>query len=464
MAACVLILTTAQATFATETCKRPKTIVAELQVDWPASPLTSYKLAPDTSLAELVNYFFEWGIGLGGLGVFIALIIAGIQYITSIADPGKLNEAKDRIKSSLIGLVLLLSSWAIFQLINPSLSEMEKKLPDMIKDSAFITEKECTTNGALDCCTMNDPNVDEDTCDLADPSCDPTKTACRRNCPQVPDPNCVVKSWLCCQKNDTKCIEGKSARPLPNSSATNPDPCSSDSQCSEWYCKCDESNWTKHCATNKKFCIMTVNQPDLGCDVIRFYKNGFPDPTTASRLVKCPISTNAENCDYIDKEMPDGRFSGGDTRWNSFTFKDSNNNVVAPKAYEAISWAEDNLGNPLYSDGHGGATTTDSGHGRAPIHCGTTGCSCTIDACYADNPTAESCDTEEGTSGEEWAYNEFSDINVSVYRMRDPTKTTYSKISAGAQSAYSTVTSNVTGFAEDILGAVDRTLGQLWRW
>jgi len=90
----------------------------KLQVSWPPSPAGT-SLTPDSTLPDLVKYLYEWGIALGGLAVFIALIIAGFQYLTSVGDPTKMKEAIDRIKSAVFGLVLLLGSWLILNTISP---------------------------------------------------------------------------------------------------------------------------------------------------------------------------------------------------------------------------------------------------------------------------------------------------------------------------------------------------------
>jgi hypothetical protein len=95
----VRTLRLAAAGFAAENCQINPIATKPPQTDWPASPLTSQNLGEETGIAQMIQYFFEWGVGLGGLAVFIALIIAGVQYITSIADPGKVKEAKERIKS-----------------------------------------------------------------------------------------------------------------------------------------------------------------------------------------------------------------------------------------------------------------------------------------------------------------------------------------------------------------------------
>ena len=60
---------------------------------------------------------FHWGIA-----VFISLLIGGFLYLTSAGNPARMGEAKDRIFSALIGLVLLFSIYLILNTINPELT------------------------------------------------------------------------------------------------------------------------------------------------------------------------------------------------------------------------------------------------------------------------------------------------------------------------------------------------------
>lgn len=92
-----------------------------LQVDWPSSPF-GMSLNEGSELPQLIRYLYEWGIALGGLVAFTALLIAGIQFLTSVGNSTKMTEAKDKIQSAIIGLALLLGSWLILYTINPELT------------------------------------------------------------------------------------------------------------------------------------------------------------------------------------------------------------------------------------------------------------------------------------------------------------------------------------------------------
>ena len=94
------------------------------QVQWPDSPM-GRALSPTTEFHEFIAYIYEWGISLGGIVVFAMLVWAGIQYLTSAGDPGKMGGAIKKIQSSILGLVLLLTSWLILNTINPQLVRLE---------------------------------------------------------------------------------------------------------------------------------------------------------------------------------------------------------------------------------------------------------------------------------------------------------------------------------------------------
>ncbi len=109
-----------------------------LQVDWPDSPLGT-PLDDDSQLTDLVQYLYEWGIFLGGMAVFIALLIAGFQYLTSVGDPTKMKESWNRIQSAFFGLVLLLSSFLVLHTINPELTVLR---PPVFKPGWEVEEGE----------------------------------------------------------------------------------------------------------------------------------------------------------------------------------------------------------------------------------------------------------------------------------------------------------------------------------
>lgn len=125
------------------------TVLAELLVEWPDSPgiPTGTSLDEDSELQHLIKYFYEWAVALGGLAVFIVLVFAGLQYLTSAGNPAQITEAKGRIQSAALGLVLLLGSLLILNTINPQLTTLGELTFDHESISGGLgaceTDEEC---------------------------------------------------------------------------------------------------------------------------------------------------------------------------------------------------------------------------------------------------------------------------------------------------------------------------------
>ena len=102
-----------------------------LQVDWPTSPGPDggRDLTTESSIAELVAYFYEWGILIGVLIFFGILVYAGFRYLTSTGDPSKLQDARKRIIAGFSGVILLLGSYLILDTINPELTQIREVSP-----------------------------------------------------------------------------------------------------------------------------------------------------------------------------------------------------------------------------------------------------------------------------------------------------------------------------------------------
>lgn len=132
---------------------------------------TDIYASTNPSLALAIKYLYEWGVGLGGVAVFISLIIAGFEYITSIGDPTKMKEAFNRIRDAVIGLVVLLSSYAILSLIGINLTNLKI---DMFQGEFSSPSANCKTTAgadAPDCCQPVSGGA-------ATPGCDPSYFTC----------------------------------------------------------------------------------------------------------------------------------------------------------------------------------------------------------------------------------------------------------------------------------------------
>jgi hypothetical protein len=46
-------------------------------------------------------------------------VLSGVQYVSSIGDPGRIKSAKDRLQNAIIALVMYLSMFAILTFLVP---------------------------------------------------------------------------------------------------------------------------------------------------------------------------------------------------------------------------------------------------------------------------------------------------------------------------------------------------------
>jgi len=79
----------------------------------------------DFGLPQFIKYIFLFSLGIVGIVGFIAILIAAFGYVTSVGNPQKAAEAKDKIVSALLGLLLLLGSYVILNVINPDLLKLK---------------------------------------------------------------------------------------------------------------------------------------------------------------------------------------------------------------------------------------------------------------------------------------------------------------------------------------------------
>jgi len=82
-------------------------------------------ISKDATAAEFVMYFFNLGIAIGAFIAVVIIIMAGIEWMTSDGNPSKIESAKDKIKNTLLGVVVLVGCYLILDAINPSLKNIK---------------------------------------------------------------------------------------------------------------------------------------------------------------------------------------------------------------------------------------------------------------------------------------------------------------------------------------------------
>ncbi len=71
----------------------------------------------DRDVGDIFTNLLSFVLVIAGILVFAYLVWGGIEWITSGGDSGKTEKARNKITGAIIGLVILVSSYAIFQLV-----------------------------------------------------------------------------------------------------------------------------------------------------------------------------------------------------------------------------------------------------------------------------------------------------------------------------------------------------------
>lgn len=87
----------------------------------PIGVLTSNKVNPET----YINTIYKWGIGLAALLALGQLVVGGVMYTLSAGSIASRESATERIKNSIVGLVLLIAVVTILATLNPNLVDLK---------------------------------------------------------------------------------------------------------------------------------------------------------------------------------------------------------------------------------------------------------------------------------------------------------------------------------------------------
>ena len=95
------------------------TISLALELNYPE--IGGLKIELGMNINQLVAWIYYFIISIGGIAAFLMLVWGGVQYLTSAGNPAQIRDAKDRIFSAILGLVIIFSSYLILKVINPEL-------------------------------------------------------------------------------------------------------------------------------------------------------------------------------------------------------------------------------------------------------------------------------------------------------------------------------------------------------
>jgi len=90
-------------------------------------------------LAKYVKAFYDYGMAIAGILAAIVLMGGGVLWLTSAGNDSKITQAKELIGGSIVGLVILFSSWVILNTINPDLINLKIITLQVAKPAEFET-------------------------------------------------------------------------------------------------------------------------------------------------------------------------------------------------------------------------------------------------------------------------------------------------------------------------------------
>ena len=87
------------------------------QIDF--SPLEQ-KAAPklaDSNLGKIVTDLLPYVFPLAGIALLLYLLLTGFQFLTSAGDPKKIEQAKEKLTSALVGFIIVFAAYWIVQIV-----------------------------------------------------------------------------------------------------------------------------------------------------------------------------------------------------------------------------------------------------------------------------------------------------------------------------------------------------------
>ncbi|OQX71742.1 hypothetical protein B6D52_00520 [Candidatus Parcubacteria bacterium 4484_255] len=96
------------------------------------------------SFIEYLKAIYVWSVGAIAVIAIIMIMIAGFQWMTAAGNASAIGQAKSRISSSLIGLLLAIGAYSLLNFVNPSLVHLRTlDLGDIEYVDMNIAEKIC---------------------------------------------------------------------------------------------------------------------------------------------------------------------------------------------------------------------------------------------------------------------------------------------------------------------------------
>ncbi len=102
----------------------------DLEITYPN--LTVYVNAPEstrTYLPNYIRYIYVFAVFASGFVAFACILIGGLRFLTSVGNPGVMQDARDQMFSGIIGMLVIFGSYLILKELNPDLTSFS--LPEI---------------------------------------------------------------------------------------------------------------------------------------------------------------------------------------------------------------------------------------------------------------------------------------------------------------------------------------------
>lgn len=106
-----------------------------------------------STIASYIGAIYNYGLAIAGILATIVLMAAGVIWLTSGGDSGKVSQAKELISGSVAGLIILIVSWVILNTVNPDLVNLKSISPtNIIKKNVNTSPQTCNeATNSSDC-------------------------------------------------------------------------------------------------------------------------------------------------------------------------------------------------------------------------------------------------------------------------------------------------------------------------
>ncbi len=93
--------------------------------DIPGAP----NIRDNQTMGDFVLYIYSFIVWVSGLAAFVMIVWNGFLWLTSAGNPGQIRQATEGLRNAALGLLVVLASFLILQIINPQF--ITPRLPNL---------------------------------------------------------------------------------------------------------------------------------------------------------------------------------------------------------------------------------------------------------------------------------------------------------------------------------------------